>query len=245
MQNDYLQVTAYTRRMKDGMTQPFLCTCQDGQAYIVKGRPKLRQKELVAEFISAHLARQNGLPCPDFCIVDVGQQIIEFMPDLRGELFPGPAFATRFVENASTINIQQARNAVNIQDQKKIFFFDRWINNADRSLTEIGGNVNIIFDAVNNRYYLIDHNLAFTQDTTDDEYDVHVYSANGRKWNFDILDEPELMDLANEAIGSVEETFNQIPADWFTSDEERDLMFNEILGCLNRVSNKDFWDNIK
>nr|WP_165738079.1 HipA family kinase [Enterobacter hormaechei] len=167
------------------------------------------------------------------------------MPDLRGELFRGLAFAHRFVENASTINIQQARNAVNIQDQKKIFFFDRWINNADRSLTEIGGNVNIIFDAVNNRYYLIDHNLAFTQDTTDDEYDVHVYSANGRKWNFDILDEPELMDLANEAIGSVEETFNQIPADWFTSDEERDLMFNEILGCLNRVSNKDFWDNIK
>ncbi|EAM1778354.1 hypothetical protein PPQ05_000912 [Salmonella enterica] len=245
MQNNYLQVTAYTRRMNDGMTQPFLCTCQDGLAYIVKGRPKLRQKELVAEFISAHLARQIGLPCPDFCIVDVGQEIIEFMPDLRGELSPGPAFATRFVENASTINIQQARSAVNIQDQKKIFFFDRWINNADRSLTDIGGNVNIIFDAVNNRYYLIDHNLAFAQDTTDDEYDVHVYSANGRKWEFDILDKPELMDLASGAIGSVEEKFNQVPDEWFSSDEERELMLNEIMNCLNRVSDREFWSNIK
>ncbi|EAN9585816.1 hypothetical protein GB312_08740 [Salmonella enterica] len=167
------------------------------------------------------------------------------MPDLRGELSPGPAFATRFVENASTINIQQARSAVNIQDQKKIFFFDRWINNADRSLTDIGGNVNIIFDAVNNRYYLIDHNLAFAQDTTDDEYDVHVYSANGRKWEFDILDKPELMDLASGAIGSVEEKFNQVPDEWFSSDEERELMLNEIMNCLNRVSDREFWSNIK
>jgi len=245
LQNNYLQVTAYTRRMNDGMTQPFLCTCQDGLTYIVKGRPKLRHKELIAEFISAHLAKHIGLPYPDFSIVDVGQEIIEFMPDLRGELSPGPAFATRFVETASTINIQQARSAVNIQDQKKIFFFDRWINNADRSLTDIGGNVNIIFDAVNNRYYLIDHNLAFAQDTTDDEYDVHVYSSYGRKWEFDILDEPELMDLAHDAIGIVEEKYNQVPDEWFTSDEERERILNEIMSCLNRVSDREFWSKIK
>lgn len=166
------------------------------------------------------------------------------MPDLRGELSPGPAFATRFVENASTINIQQARNAVNIQDQKKIFFFDRWISNADRSLTDLGGNVNIIFDAVNNSYFLIDHNLAFAQDTTDDEYDVHVYSAHGRKWVYDILDEPELADLANNAIGTLDQVFNQLPEVWFSSDEERELIQNNITNCLCRVRNKEFWSNI-
>ncbi len=245
MQNNYLQVIAYTRRMNDGMTKPFLCTCQDGLAYIVKGRPKLRPKELVAEFIAAHLAKQIGLPCPDFCIVDVDCGLIEFMPDLRGELLPGPAFATRFIENASIINIQQARSAVTIQEQKKIFFFDRWINNADRSLTDIGGNVNIIYDAFNNRYYLIDHNLAFAQDTRSHEYDVHVYSPNGRPWVFDMLDEPELMDLANDAISSVEEKFNQLPDEWFSTDEERRLMLNEIMNCLNRVYDREFWSNIK
>lgn len=108
MQKNYLAVTAYTRRMNDGITQPFLCTCQDGFAYTVKGRPKLRQCELVAELKSAHLARQIGLPCPEYSIVEVGEEIIEFMPDLRGELSPGPAFATRFIENTSTVNIQQA-----------------------------------------------------------------------------------------------------------------------------------------
>ncbi|WP_366518886.1 HipA family kinase [unidentified bacterial endosymbiont] len=226
------------------MTQPFLCTCQDGFAYIVKGRPKLRQRELVAEYVSAYLAKKIGLTCPDFCIVEVGQEIIEFMPDLRGELSPGPAFATRFVENASTINIQQARNAVNLQDQKKIYFFDRWIKNADRSLTVIGGNVNIIFDTVNNRHFLIDHNLAFAHDTTNDEYDVHVYSPKCRDWVYDIIDEPELMDLANDAIDTLGEAFNQIPDEWFLSDEERERLQSEIMACLSRVRSKEFWSNI-
>ncbi|WIJ63886.1 hypothetical protein OI978_24280 [Serratia nevei] len=245
MQNNYPIITAYTRRMRDGITQPFLCTCQNGLAYVVKGRPKLRQTELVAEFVSAYLARQIGLPCPDFCIVDVGEDIIEFMPDLRGQLSPGPAFATRFVENASTINISQARNSINIQDQKKIFFFDQWIMNSDRTLTDIGGNVNIIFDAVNNRYYLIDHNLAFAQNTTDDEYDVHVYSKRGRAWAFDILDEPELVDLANHAMGTLDQAFYQLPEAWFSSDEERELIQNNITNCLRRVRYKEFWSNIK
>lgn len=198
----------------------------------------------MAEFISAHLARQMGLPCPDFCIVDVGEEIIEFMPDLRGELSPGPAFATRFIENASIINIQQARNSVNLQEQKKIFFFDRWINNSDRSLTDIGGNVNIIFDAINNRYYLIDHNLAFAHDTTDDEYDVHVYSRNGRSWVYDILDGPELTDLANNAIGTLEQAFNQLPEEWFSSDDEREHMLSNITTCLSRVRSDKFWSCI-
>nr|WP_253378564.1 HipA family kinase [unidentified bacterial endosymbiont] len=198
----------------------------------------------MAEYVSAYLAKKIGLTCPDFCIVEVGQEIIEFMPDLRGELSPGPAFATRFVENASTINIQQARNAVNLQDQKKIYFFDRWIKNADRSLTVIGGNVNIIFDTVNNRHFLIDHNLAFAHDTTNDEYDVHVYSPKCRDWVYDIIDEPELMDLANDAIDTLGEAFNQIPDEWFLSDEERERLQSEIMACLSRVRSKEFWSNI-
>ncbi|HDE1933750.1 TPA: hypothetical protein PCK48_000241 [Klebsiella quasipneumoniae] len=245
MQNDYLPVTAYTRRMNDGITQPFLCACQDGLSYIVKGRPKLRQSELVAEFVSAHLARQLGLPSPDFCIVEVGNDIIEYMPDLRGELDPGPAFATRFIDGSSIINIQQARSAVNVQDQKKIFFFDKWINNSDRSLTEIGGNVNIIFNAVNNRYYLIDHNLAFADAVTEDEYDVHVYSANGRAWIYDIVDRLEITDLANEAINSLEIAFAQIPDEWFQSENERDNYFANIEACLVKVREEEFWSNIK
>lgn len=227
------------------MTQPFLCTCEDGLAYIVKGKPKLRQKELVAEFISSYLAKSMGLPCPESCIVYVSDEIIEYMPDLRGELSPGPAFATRFVENASTINIQQARSAVTVQEQKKIFFFDRWIKNSDRSLSELGGNVNMIFNPVNNRYYLIDHNLAFEQHATDDDYNEHVYTSNSRSWVYDILDEPELSDLAIAAICNLGQQFATLPDEWFASDDEREGMFEEILTCLNRVRNKEFWSSIK
>lgn len=231
--------------MNGGITQPFLCTCQDGVDYIVKGKPKLRQRELVAEFISAYLAHQLGLPCPDFCVVDVGEDIIQFMPDLRGELDAGPAFATRFIEHTSIIDMSQAHHAINVQDQKKILFFDRWISNSDRSLTSMGGNVNIIFNAVNNRYYLIDHNLAFAHDTTDDEYDVHVYSERNRNWIYDILDEPELFDLANVALSGLDQVFAQIPDEWFSSEDEREGMLIDITTCLDRVKNKEFWSRIK
>lgn len=71
-----------------------------------------------------------------------------------------------------------------------------------------------------------------------------MYSANGRKWEFDILDVPELMDLAIDAIGSVEEKFNQVPDEWFSSAEERGLMLNEIMDSLNRVSDREFWSSI-
>lgn len=243
--NDYLAVTAYTRRMNDGITQPFLCTCQDSNAYIVKGRPKLRQSELAAEFISAHLARSLELAIPDFCVVDVGRELIEFMPSLRGQLDPGPAFATKYIEGCSTLNLQQARTSVNVQDQKRIFFFDRWINNSDRSLTEFGGNVNIIFDPLNNRYYLIDHNLSFAQAVEDEEYDVHVYSANGRAWFYDMMDKPELLDLANAAIASLDQVFSEIPDVWLPDgDNDRESYFSEIRTCLSRVNNDDFWSKI-
>lgn len=244
MQNNYLPVTAYIRRMNNGVTKPFLCTCQDGFSYIVKGKPALGLNELVAEYISAHLARQLGLPCPDYRIVEVGEELIEFMPDLRNEIFSGPAFATRFIEHASTINIQQARTSVTIQEQKKIFFFDRWIKNSDRSLTDIGGNVNIIFDTVNNRYYLIDHNLAFAHDTNDSEYDVHVYSPKNSGWEYDLLDKPELIDLANYAMETAEQAFNQLPDEWFPSSSERKQMLNGITNCLGRVRDKEFWSKI-
>lgn len=230
--------------MNDGMTKPFLCTCEDENAYIVKGKPGLGKRELLAEYVSVFLAKHIGLPCPDFCIVDVSEQIIRYMPDLRSELSPGPAFATRFIESATTINIQQARSVVSERDQKKIYFFDRWICNSDRTLTDLGGNVNIIYDAVNGRYFLIDHNLAFSQDTTDGGYDVHVYSPAGRSWVYDMVDKLELRDLADDAISSLKNSFDQIPNEWFFSEDDFSQLIEEFFYLLYRPRYEDFWSNI-
>lgn len=122
MPGNILHVTSYTRRMNDGITQPFLCGCDDGNSYIVKGRPKLPKTELAAEWISASLAHAIGLQIPEHRIVDVDSELIEFMPDLRGQLDPGLAFATSYVDGASTINLQQARTSVSVSDQRKLLF---------------------------------------------------------------------------------------------------------------------------
>ncbi|HDT2309968.1 TPA: hypothetical protein QHP34_004685 [Citrobacter braakii] len=245
MPGNILHVTSYTRRMNDGITQPFLCGCDDGNSYIVKGRPKLRRSELAAEWICASLAQAIGLQIPQHFIVDVDEQLIEFMPDLRGQLDPGLAFATAYIEGASTLNLQQARNAVNISDQKKIYFFDRWILNTDRSLTEHGGNVNIIFDALNNRHYLIDHNLAFDQSVTADEYDVHVYSPSRRQWTYDLVDYEELQDLSMAAYNTIDSIIDEIPPSWLAeSDVENSVFFNQIRDSLAKINEREFWSSV-
>ncbi|NKG30392.1 hypothetical protein FVB43_10090 [Erwinia rhapontici] len=245
MPDQILSVTAYTRRMNDGFTQPFLCTCDDGKQYIVKSRPKLRSSELAAEWMCASLAGALGLSIPDYCIVDVGEEIIEFMPDLQGQIYPGLAFATVYIEGTSTINLQQARNSVNISDQKKIFFFDKWILNTDRSLTEFGGNVNIIFDSVNNRHYLIDHNLAFDQSATEEEYDVHVYSPSRRMWRYDLVDYDELQVLATHALRNIDDIIEGIPRSWLADNLEQNYdFFLSIKSRLEKCQDHEFWSNI-
>ncbi|MDH8431332.1 hypothetical protein QIG28_27360, partial [Klebsiella pneumoniae] len=62
-----------------------------------------------------------------------------------------------------------------IEQQKLIYVFDKWVLNADRTLTDKGGNVNIIYDVGNDKYYLIDHNLSFDQNAEPDDFLVHVY----------------------------------------------------------------------
>lgn len=245
MPGNILQVTSYTRRMNDGITQPFLCGCDDGNAYIVKGRPKLRQAELAAEWISASLAEAIGLQIPQHHLVEVGADLIEFMPDLRGQLDPGLAFATAYVDGASTLNLQQARSSISIPDQKKIYFFDRWILNTDRSLTEYGGNVNIIFDTLNNRHYLIDHNLAFDQSVTEAEYDVHVYSPSRRPWTYDLVDYQELQDLSTAAYDTLDSIIDEIPRSWISENElESNAFFDRIRSSLAKINEREFWSSM-
>lgn len=61
---------------------------------------------------------------------------------------------------------------------------------------------------------------------------------------YDILDEPELVELATKAIGTLELAFAQLPDEWFSSDDERKRMLSDITTRLNRVGSKEFWSSI-
>ena len=86
-------VVEVIRRINEGSTQPFLCKCDDGQLYVLKSKPSMPPKNLLAEFISACLANDIGLPLPDFKIVFVPEELIEYSPDLQQQICTGYALS--------------------------------------------------------------------------------------------------------------------------------------------------------
>ncbi|EOC0028930.1 HipA family kinase, partial [Cronobacter sakazakii] len=47
-----LHVIEIIRRIPDCSTEPFLCRCDDGELYVVKGMPSVPRVQLIAEWIS-------------------------------------------------------------------------------------------------------------------------------------------------------------------------------------------------
>lgn len=70
-----IQIVEILDRSIQGVTRPFYCRCEDGQAYFVKGRGAGRQS-LIAEYFGGRLARAFGLPVPDFEIVEIPPELI-------------------------------------------------------------------------------------------------------------------------------------------------------------------------
>jgi len=241
-----LRVTEIIRRIPDCATEPFLCKCDDGELYVVEGMPSVPRVQLIAEWVSAHIGLELGLSLPEFGMAYVDRSLTQYVPEWRNALNEGYAFATKFIPGVSPITFIQAHSNVEEQEQKKIYLFDRWINNSDRTLSPHSGNVNIIFDYRNNSYYLIDHNLAFDQDDDDEAFDYHVYAPRHRKWCFDIVDKPQSEDELIRTKAILPLCVERIHDEWLPETQEgRDECFARIEKLLNRNTTDLFWSKIK
>ena len=65
-----IQIVEILGRSIQGITRPFYCRCEDGQAYFVKGHGAGKQS-LIAEYVGGCLARAFGLPVAAFEIVEI------------------------------------------------------------------------------------------------------------------------------------------------------------------------------
>ncbi|ELY4482953.1 hypothetical protein EHJ13_11965 [Cronobacter dublinensis] len=241
-----LHVIEIIRRIPDCSTEPFLCRCDDGELYVIKGMPSVPRVQLIAEWISAHIAKSLGLSLPDFGMAYVDRALTQYIPEWKNALYEGHAFATKFIPGVAPITFSQAHKNVAEQEQKKIYLFDKWINNSDRNLSPQAGNVNIIYDYQNDRYYLIDHNLAFDQNVDEDAFDYHVYAPRHRSWIFDIVDKPLCEDELIRSKAILPVCIDLIPDEWLPETEEARIeCFEKIEELLNRNDTDVFWSNIK
>ena len=240
------QIVEVIRRADQGITRPFICRADDGETYFVKGRSAGR-KSLVAEWICGHLGKRLGLPIPSFDIVDIPTEIINAGALLGldySDLGAGLAFGSRRCE-AMELTSTTAK-AVPADLQLDVLAFDWWIRNADRTLTETGGNPNLFWNPEASSLVVIDHNQAFDADFDPASFlDLHVFSTQSAKLFNDMFRRDEYNQRFASALGNWNEIANTIPEEWFFADPEQtvpaDFELESMYKTLQRCNHDDFW----
>lgn len=236
-----LAVTEVIDPIINGMTEPYRCRLSDDNMYAVKGRQALA-RGLIAEAVSAHLASKIGIPIPPFSIAEVDQYLISAIDDLgfAKSIGPGFAFASMWIEPATPL-LRSLVTSVSSRLLATIYVFDHWIKNGDRSLTEHGGNPNLLIDLRSGALVVIDHNLAFSE--TYDPAELHVHACRDA-WLYerdDMVFTEECRRKFDDAVASVDHCIDNLPDEWL--DQENGI--REVIShSLRRHSEQQFWDEI-
>ena len=159
-----LTITEIMDKVEDsrGVCEPFICRCEDGHVYYVKGK-YAGYPDCIHELVATRLGRMLNINIPDFALVTLPEETAEQDEEARRMIGnKAPAFGLRAVENA--MQFHSLGNGVTFgtqEEQEDILFFDWWIRNNDRTRD----NPNLLVGA-DGRIHVIDHNQAF--DNTDD-----------------------------------------------------------------------------
>ena len=156
-----IEIIEIIRPADQGMTRPFLCNASDGNAYYVKGRAA-SVSGLRKEWLGAHLAQAFRLPVPPFQIALLDDRLVNnYNCATASELKGGYVFASKQVQSVTELKFETVKK-IDAQLQINVLIFDLWVENLDRTLTEKGGNPNLLWKTDESAgLYVIDHNLIF------------------------------------------------------------------------------------
>jgi hypothetical protein len=225
-------------RSEQGITRPFLCRGDDGRQYFVKGSGAGRHA-LMSEWIAGRIAQRFGLPIPTFVQAVIPADLVQFSAreDIR-DLGAGVGFGSQLVENVDELAylfIEQIDPAV----RAKILLFDWWICNADRTLTESGGNVNLLWTHRDQRLHVIDQNLAFDEEAMAGFWSQHVFRESARLWTQAFRTEMGV--VMNRVLQDIAGYWWEMPEEW--TEVETSLTLDSVQRILSRFQqNADiFW----
>jgi hypothetical protein len=240
-----LEVTQIIRRADQGATRPFLCKADDGNMYFVKGR-SASNEELIKEWLGAHIAKGFGLPVPPVEILQLPVELVDLYGDeALNDLGITYAFASRQVDYVTELKLEAVNN-IRTELQKKIFIFDFWIQNEDRTLTEQGGNPNLLWDDVTSELHVIDHNLIFdTQFDADTFRKSHVFKSSYESVSSDWIERQRFQDMMLKALHYWDEAWDSLPEEWVELCTEMEI-FNpkDHLERLTTEANGAIWTRL-
>jgi hypothetical protein len=223
-----------------------VCRAEDNRLYFVKGRGA-GHSSLMKEWLAACLARSFELPIPDFEILEVPPDLInEASNGWLADLGEGFAFGSAEISQVTDISFDEAA-AIDPALQQRIAVFDWWIKNGDRTLSQHGGNPNIVWQPLERKLWVIDHNLAFDPKITlADQERSHIFGAALT----DVIHSRELQDrFVEEFVACLEDWdafCNAVPERWAYVDDRLTLAINfapkTALEDLRRYRSKSMWE---
>jgi hypothetical protein len=239
-----LRIDEIIERSEQGRTRPFLCRCEDGNLYYVKGRGAGR-RSLLCEWLAGYLARAFGLPIPPFAVVQAPESLVSLYSE-GSELGSGPAFGSRRVPVAQELTLPHLRR-IPILQRRDVLVFDWWTHNNDRMLTGLGGNPNLLWDTQAGELVVIDHNSAFDMEFDPTEFSKHhVFSSDISATFQDLVEPDRYTKRFRKALAIWPEACQNIPEEWWFADEELTVPANfdleTTLATLNRYTDDTFWN---
>lgn len=234
-----------TETAGEGITQPRLCRLSDEEFYYVKGR-SLTPAGLVNEYISAHLGKIIGLPIPEFELAEL-PEVLQLGPwaQVTRDMGFGPLFASKRVPALMEIDLARAV-LVPEELRRDVAAFDYWIGNADRALTEKGGNPNLFWDVGLDRLVVLDHNLAFDENfSLSALLDLHIFRYDLQHILADDGLKAHYVQTFQTALQQWEVIVERIPDEWLYSDRmatmDAGIDFDARRAWLDRLCRLEGW----
>lgn len=152
------QITQIIRRTDQGATRPFVCRAADGYVYYVKGH-SASTGERIREWMGTHLAQAFGLPVPPMSLLETPPALLKSLDSATArDLGKGYAVGSRQVQAVSELRHDEIP-LIPTATQQAILLFDYWVQNEDRTLSDLGGNPNLLLNKTTSELYAIDYNL--------------------------------------------------------------------------------------
>lgn len=241
-----IDIKQVIRRSDQGVTQPFICLDENDRQLWVKGSAWLG-RDLVAEWLCAQLAEEFELPMAEFDLVSVPDELIEYSA-ITGiaSLGSGIGFASIHVSGAAELDFGDIEK-VPAELQADVLLFDYWIHNADRCLGEKGGNPNLLWQVLDGRLIMIDHNCAFDAAFESAQFfENHVFKDAKLLWNkgYRKIREKKLLVI----LEKLSDKLVEMPEEWFSDDDIRTVPLRaeveRFKSVLRRIEAdpKEFWE---
>ena len=169
---------------------------------------------MCCEWVAGQLARLVGLPTPDIRIAEVPPELITGSSRAdAADLGSGMVFASQMIEDAQEVTLADLNN-VPIHLQRLVLLFDWWVLNEDRTLTEFGGNPNLVWSNAAGGVQVFDLNLAFDDSLNPLRFwQLHVFrEAATSGWDLAFRAEAETKLL--NVLSKLDEIWQELPISW-------------------------------